>query len=239
MHDILKRGLCAALLAGAALGLVYPLPAAETATPTEMLANFSSVWSEDAWTQRGGRWPDGYMLETGHAQWQTRMKTFHALVATGETARPDMFTALKRADTPGRILAAQALGYLPAGEDVQPLLAALKNDPDPAVRLYAADVIGMWGQAAAVADKLRELREQESNRDVKMHITYALERGDEPLKREITQTLVDWEVSQLDSARVEQPAPEFALQAVTGERVALEDFRGQRNVVLVFIYGDT
>jgi cytochrome oxidase Cu insertion factor (SCO1/SenC/PrrC family) len=41
----------------------------------------------------------------------------------------------------------------------------------------------------------------------------------------------------LERVKVGQAAPDFALEEMTGKRISLSDFRGKKNVVLVFYRG--
>ena len=41
----------------------------------------------------------------------------------------------------------------------------------------------------------------------------------------------------LDRVKIGQPAPDFTLENLDGRRISLADFRGKKNVVLVFYRG--
>ena len=41
----------------------------------------------------------------------------------------------------------------------------------------------------------------------------------------------------LDRIKIGQPAPDFILENLDGKRISLSDFRGKKNVVLVFYRG--
>lgn len=119
----------------------------------------------------------------------------------------------------------------------EPLVAALKAETDATVRLYLVDTLGMLGKAEAV--DWTELLESERNRDVRRHIAYVERRKNKSLDPRVVESLKTWDVSQINSATVGQPAPDFVLPSAQGESVRLSDFRGKQAVVLVFIYGDT
>ena len=118
------------------------------------------------------------------------------------------------------------------------LLAALKSDGNAAVRLYAADALGMRG-GTELSDELKTIQSKDSNRDVKKHLGYALERKGAALDAGVVRSLIDWDPATMDTAQVGQAAPDFELAALTGETIRLSQFRGKKAVVLVFIYGDT
>jgi len=161
------------------------------------------------------------------------------LALQGAEAVPTLVATLKDGTVSERILAAQALGYLPADKTAQTALwTAAQSDQDPAVRLHVVDALGMQGATSDFAD-WNALRKRESNSDVKKHIGYAIERDGKPVEPSIIQSLKNWDADKLDSAAVGKPAPDFELQAANGEGVRLGDFRGKKAVVLVFVYGDT
>jgi cytochrome oxidase Cu insertion factor (SCO1/SenC/PrrC family) len=47
----------------------------------------------------------------------------------------------------------------------------------------------------------------------------------------------DFAPTDLDRIKVGQPAPDFTLEAADGKTLTLSDFRGKKNVVLVFYRG--
>lgn len=205
-------------------------------TPEPWIALFSERWDERAWQGKFATSPDGYMRPLEDAGWKVRVRSLQGLVRCGTDAVPVLLRALKTGDGPQRILAAQTLGYLRQEVPPAPLLEAAKNDPDPAVRLYAVDSLGMQG--AKDIDWIA-LLESESDRDVKKHIGYAIERNGEPLSRDTVERLMSWNAEAIDSAAVGQPAADFELKSAAGETIRLGDYRGKKPVVLVFIYGDT
>lgn len=213
--------------------------AAETDRSAEQwLRQFQKGWNEDAWVQPFRGQPAGYMRPKTDRGWKVRMRALQGLVARGKQAVPHLLKVLKTGETPQRILAAQALGYLAPHVPREALLKAARSDRDPAVRLYAVDSLGMQGETAETVD-WKQLLQNESNRDVRKHIGYAIERKGKPLDPGVVRRLRKWAPGQLDSARVGQPAPDFELSTANGRTIRLSDYEGEKNVVLVFIYGDT
>ena len=92
---------------------------------------------------------------------------------------------------------------------------------------------------ADLNELIKSLQAKERNGDVRKHMDYALERNKDPLHKEVARSLRDWDPATMDTARVGQPAPDFELSTISGQRTRLSQFRGKRPVVLVFIYGDT
>lgn len=213
----------------------------ETSGPVatdQLIQQFSAAWEESHWTESSGSVPDGYLRITDDRGWKVRMRVLQKLVTQGEAAIPDLLKALKSESTPERILAAQTLGYLAPHVPLQPLLQAAGTDADAAVRLYAVDSLGMQGVTSDAVD-WQQLLKNETNRDVRKHIRYAMERQGQPLNRKVTKQLIEWNADSIGTAAVGQLAPDFELVSATGETVKLSQFRGSKAVVLVFIYGDT
>lgn len=205
-------------------------------SPQELLRSFSQTWREANWQQKGRSSPNGYMSSKDDESWQTRMRVMQGLVRHGRASVPVLLETLKTGDPPQKILAAQTLGYLGAEVPTEPLVAALKADTDATVRLYLVDTLGMLGKAEAV--DWAELLKSERNLDVRRHVTYVAERKNNSLDPRVVESLKTWDVSQINSATVGQPAPDFVLPSAQEDAIRLSDFRGKKAVVLVFIYNE-
>lgn len=217
------------------LALLQSTLAAERKDPQQWLEHFAKSWDETEWGPAGRR--VGYMRSLDDRGWPARMLSMQALVAEGKKSIPALVKALQSTDRPTRILAAQTLGYLGADAPREALLEAAKNDADASVRLYAVDALGMRG--GDVGKEMATLLSKEKNNDVRRHIAYARQRKGKAIDRSVVKTLLDWDPKTIDSATLGQPAPDFALSTLLGKTVQLSDYRGKKNVVLVFIYGDT
>ncbi|MBI2480858.1 MAG: redoxin domain-containing protein [Planctomycetia bacterium] len=88
-------------------------------------------------------------------------------------------------------------------------------------------------------DLLRRLEPDEKNRDTKRHIGYALDRAGQALHAAVATSIRQWNIENLGSASLNEPAPDFELASLDGQKVRLSQFRGKKSVVLVFVYGDT
>jgi peroxiredoxin len=170
--------------------------------------------------------------------WKARMIAFQTLLKHGDQAIDGIRDRLQQGTPVERAMAAQSLGFLRAMPAKDDLLGALQRDSEPLVRLYAADALGMLGAKPSDID-WQQLAARETNRDVKRHIEYVPARAGKALADAVVKQLLDWDVRAADSARLGEPAPDFELPSLAGEKVRLRDFVGKKAVVLVFFYGDT
>ena len=201
----------------------------------QLFAEFSEAWDESKWEKdfRGSN----HIRETGEAGWKVRARTLKQLVAGGKASIPAIERHLTDENVPTRILAAQAIGYLAPMANIEKLSEVVRKDPDPAVRLYTVDAIGMSGQGEKFDwDTLATF---EKNRDVLKHINYARSRAAEGVEESVTTALAEMPDQSIDSAKVGEPAPDFTLNSVDGTQFSLSQFKGKQPVVLIFIYGDT
>lgn len=207
---------------------------ADEATPADVkraLTEFSSAWDDKLWEPR-------YLRPMPDAGWKKRMQTLQFVARQGSAASVELRPWLRSDSAVQRLFAAQALGYCGDAEAQPELAHTLEHDADPAVRLHAADSLGMLG-GQAHAELLQRLEKSEKNNDTRRHIRYALERNGQAVDPAIVKQLKDWPTNQLDTAALGKLAPDFELTSLSGEKVRLSDFRGKKSVVLVFVYGDT
>ena len=196
-------------------------------------------WVAEAWTEGGwdASLKQGYMRLSDNTGWHGRMIGMQALVRSGNDAVGPLVETLKHGEPGMRVFAAQTLSYLAPHVPHADLVVALGDD-EVAVRLYAVDALGMSG-AKGLKDLLGPMKTPDEDRDVKKHIDYALLRKGAPVEGAVIASLLSWDPKTIDSAVVGEMAPDFELTALTGETIRLSDFRGQKAVVLIFIYGDT
>ena len=202
--------------------------------PGEVIAWVGEVWTEEGWDASQKK---KYMRAWGDEGWHRRMVGMQGLVRAGERSVGPLVETLNQGEAGMRVFAAQTLGFLGPLAPRDALEAALQ-DPETAVRLYAVDALGMSG-VGGLADLLGPMKISEKDRDVKKHIAYALLRAGTPIDVSVVDTLLAWDSETIDRAAVGELAPDFELTALTGESIRLSDFRGEKAVVLVFIYGDT
>jgi HEAT repeat protein len=169
--------------------------------------------------------------------WQVRMKALVSLARIGPAAAPVLVEALRQGRPATRELAAQAL-VLVGDPATRPALEQALADPGPATRTYAILALSMLGPLPPDGRHNHILTKDPSFWGVQPAMAAALARGDRPKPAELRNTLADYDLRRLDSARVGEMAPDFTLMDFTGKPYRLSQFRGRKTVVLRFILFD-
>jgi HEAT repeat protein len=175
-------------------------------------------------------------FEKGVRDWKLRMEALVRLAQIGPAAAPVLIEALKDSKPATRELAAQAL-VLFADSTAKPALERALADPKPGVRLYAIQALSMLGPLPRTKENERILTEDPTIYGVRPMMAAALERADRPNLTEMRKALADYDVRNMDSARLGQTAPDFTLADYNGKTYRLSQFRG-KTVVLRFILFD-
>ena len=175
-------------------------------------------------------------FEKGNEDWRARMEALVRLAQIGSAAAPVLLEALQDSKPATREFAAQALVLL-AESTVQPALERALVDPTPGVRLYAIQALSMLGPLPRNKENERILTTDPTIYGVRPMMAAALERTDRPNLAEMRKALAEYDLRNLDSARLGQIAPDFTLTDHNGKTYRLSQFRG-KTVVLRFILFD-
>ena len=222
--------------------LSVPCVHADDATPaTESvaasLARFSTTWQASDW-QKSFRGINGYIRRDDDVQWKVRFFALRDAVRAGQAAVGPLMSMLRQGGPEERVFAAQALAYL-APQSVADELLSIANTSDlPGVRLYCVDALAPLGERSRAID-WQQLADGQTDRDVRKHISYAMQRDGQPVAASQLSLLKSFRDNIAGTAAVGQPAPDFRLPTIDGRSVQLSENRGKKPVVLVFIYGDT
>lgn len=174
-------------------------------------------------------------FDQGDPGWQARMQSLVRIARLGPDAVPPLVEALQHPSPTTRELAAQALGMF-NDPRARPALQRAVADPHSTVRIYAIVALRRMGPLEPVApwEKLRS----DPDRGVRSTVAGALDCKDQPSPEAIRTAWADYDLTQLDSLRVGQLAPDFTLTAHSGKTYRLRDFRGQKDVVLRYFKFD-
>jgi HEAT repeat protein len=175
-------------------------------------------------------------FEKGHPDFKTHVEGLAELVKIGPTAVPVLVEALQRESPAARAFAAQVLAILADGR-ARPALQEALSDATPQVRAYAAYGLSMLGPIDPTLEPYRTVLEKDPDPRVRQAAAWALERDDGPAVAALMrERLNNYNVSTWDTARLDEPAPEFALIDAAGKTYRLRDFRGNKPVVLKFYH---
>lgn len=170
--------------------------------------------------------------------WKARMIALCSLAKMGDQTIPVLLRGLDDSNEEVRDLSAQAIGFFGDKSVVNRLHESIRQDPSATVRIYAA--IALNTIAGSVPDELR--------RDILKFDPHPMVRARleliNPVQHDVPrpgsrETLATFDLSRIDTARVGGMAPDFALTDLDGRTYRLSDFRGKKNVALVFVYGVT
>ena len=176
-------------------------------------------------------------FDKGDVDWKVRMEALVSLAKIGPAAVPVLVEALKRESAETREFAAQGL-VLFADSSTRPALERALADAKPGVRLYAIQALSMLGPLPRNEQNERILANDPTFFGVRPMMAAALERTDRPNQAEMRKALAEYDLRNMDSARIGEVAPDFALTDFTGKPYRLSQFRGKKTVILRFILFD-
>jgi hypothetical protein len=164
------------------------------------------------------------------------MESLVRLAQAGPAVAPVLIGALADGQPAVREFAAQAL-VLFADATARPALERALADPTAGVRVYAIQALSMLGPLPRTKENERILTHDPSVYGVRPMMAAALERADRPDQAQMRKMLAEYDLRNLDCARLDQVAPDFTLTDYTGKTIRLSQFRGKA-VVLRFILFD-
>jgi hypothetical protein len=176
-------------------------------------------------------------FDKGDPGWKVRLEALVRLARAGPAVVPVLAEALHKGSPSTRELAAQALVLFPEA-GARPALERALADPKSGVRLYAIQALSMFGKLPRTERHEQILRNDPSFWGVRPLMAAALSRNDRPNPAQLRKLLADYDLRQLDSARLGEMAPDFTLTDFSGKAYRLSQFRGKKTVVLRFILFD-
>lgn len=175
-------------------------------------------------------------FEKDDAEWKVRVEGLSRLIKAGPDAIPVLVEALKDGSPPKRVFAAQVLAIL-AEPATRPALQKALEDSSPQVRVYAIQGLSLLGRIDPAEQPYRKLLERDPDRQVRYALAWAFERDDAATAAAVVRKgLSEYDPSKIDTARLDEPAPDFSLTDAFGKAYRLSDFRGQKPVVLKFYH---
>jgi hypothetical protein len=174
-------------------------------------------------------------------EWQTRLRLTTEVVKAGSAVVPVLFEALNEGPLRNRLFAGEMLVLMvepgKVGARTRAALERALEDREEFVREFSIKALYNLGELNKV--KLaRQIADRDPSPDIRRVTSVAL-RGEYPKNEPaIRKALSTFDPATIDSARLGQLAPDFALPDPSGKIVRLSDFRGKKSVVLVFLAED-
>lgn len=171
--------------------------------------------------------------------WRVRLLAIPDLVRLGESAASLLQTGLSDENLHVRHVSAFVLGLVGGEHTSQALQRVLSEDKDPVLRSQAALSLGQLGAKDALS-LLQKLAKEERNRDVRHQCVlaaYRIENG-RRTSEALAEAYAALDPAKFEQVRVGAAAPEFSLKDTTGKTWRLSDFKGDKTVVLVWIFAD-
>ncbi len=196
--------------------------------------SFSPV--DNGFTVDPGTGNDG-VFDLESRDWHVRTLALRDLVRLGRQDVSPLLGMLDHDDGNVRQIAAMVLGILGAESAADPLSRRLRRDPDSVVRSHAAIALGQIGAPRnAVAVPL----ETEDHVDVRHQCAIALDRIQKniPVEPEVADRFAALDVRSFGRVHPDEPAPDVTLDDTEGENWSLSIFRGDKTVVLIWIFAD-
>lgn len=225
---MIHMGLCVVV---SLLTTMIPALASDASDVESLLERFRAI----DWNKR----EVGQNKDLSDDAWRVRIEVENELIALGKPAVPKLIEACSDSNQHVRLLAAYVLGCLNDRSAIPALMRIVSDDSYAPARLAAVEALGRLGAKEALSVVQAATEDQSSY--VRNAAKWALPRA---MKGEdIGDTLQklaksNFDKSQIATAVVGKAAPDFSLIADTGETVRLSDFRGKKQVVLVFMLAD-
>jgi hypothetical protein len=176
-------------------------------------------------------------FDQGDPGWKVRVESLKRLATAGPGVTPVLAQALTNRSPATREFAAQALVLFPDPRARPALEQALAHSRS-GVRVHAIQALSMLGPLPRTPRNEQILTKDPSRFGVRTIMAAALERQDRPDAAALRKALADYDLANLDTARLGQTAPDFTLTDFTGTTYRLSQFRGKQTVVLRFILFD-
>jgi peroxiredoxin len=222
--------------------------AADSQTPKDASAKVSAILSRisahDFHPIRDGFTYDRGLNKHGVASlddqdWRVRTLVVRDLVRLAASATPALIAALGDKDEHARHVAAMVLGITRATNAVAALGTVLHKDGDSVVRSQAAIALGQIGERSSLAD-VQAAQKSDKSKDVQHQAelaAYAIEHGRTPTP-ELARAWASLDESKFGRLHVGQPAPDFQLTDTWGNAWRLKNFRGEKPIVLIWVFAD-
>jgi peroxiredoxin len=240
---VLAMTTVACLLSAQALAAVSNGTEASTLASTvaqvmERVREFPFNPIEDGRTQEPLLDHDG-VADLADAAWRVRLLAIRDLARLGSAAVPEVVKYADDENPHVRNIAAFVLGLNPGEDSESALIELLRQDADPVVRSQAVISLAQLKSGAALP-VLEDMAKNDTSRDVRHQCELAVYRITkyEGPDTDLAPAYAELDESRFEQIHVGQPAIDFELLDTDGESWRLSDFRGKKDVVLIWVFAD-
>ena len=207
-------------------------------TILQRVSDYSFQRIEDGFSFDNGSDEHG-VADLSDTSWRVRLLVVRELVRLGESAIPQLIARLEDNNSHVRELCAMVLGILEASDANQALIKRLQEDPDSVVRTQAASALGQIGLYESLT-VLEETMKTDSSRDVIPQCEMSITQIENNIKSapNLAASYRSLDESKFNSVQVNQPAVDFELKDTNGKSWRLSDFKGEKTVVLIWVFAD-
>ncbi len=173
-----------------------------------------------------------------NTDWKVRLMAISRLTQA-EDKIGEIVNGLQDENQHVRQICAAALGIRKAKQAAKPLEELLKNDASVLVRSQAAMSLGQIESQDSLP-LLRERLEDDPHRDVKHQCELAIDQIEKNMgaTQKQLRAFQSLDPKQFESAKEGAPALDFSLDDTEGKSWTLSDFKGEKWVVLIWIFAD-
>lgn len=176
----------------------------------------------------------------GDNAWKVRILAISDLVKSALGDYPEIIDGLDDQNRHVRHVAVTSLGLLGVKQAGPGLLKLLVEDPDPIVRCRAAQALGQIRYDKA-KETLKKIASEDKNKNVAHRAKLALKRFGSKDPEGESVALKAWkelDESTFGKVEVGKPAPDFELKDTNGKLWKLSEYKGKKNVALIWIFAD-
>lgn len=178
------------------------------------------------------------IADLDNKDWKIRLLAVRDLVKLSENGKR-IAVGLEHSSPHVREITAMALGIVKETNAVESLNEIVREDPNAMVRSRAVIALGQI-EAQSSLSLLREKQEDDPSGDVRHQCELAIDQiekqaGSTPTLKDAFLTLDE---SSFGEVAAGQKAPDFVLEDTEGNTWRLSDFRGEKNVVLIWVFAD-
>lgn len=199
--------------------------------------NFHPLYDENAMTYDRNLNKAG-IANMNNEDWKTRLLAVRNLVRA-KTQGYDIIAGLDHPSPHVRQVTAKALGITRSTDKMDQLAQIAREDSVAMVRSQAVIALGQM-EAKEKLSLLKVIFEKDPSRDVKHQCELAIDQIEKEAGAtdKLLQAFLDLDETSFGQVSTGDMAPDFSLEDTNGNKWRLSDFKGKKNVVLIWVFAD-